>query len=75
MRRKARSRIFSLQTAPKVIRAPIGALIAPYAMFYRCWLLHLQERIFLSLLPNRRLRTMARNDERLVGQGEDASMQ
>ena len=59
----------------KVVRALIVALIAPQVIFYCSWLLRLQKRIFLPLLPNRRLRTMARNDNRLVGQGQDAAVQ
>ena len=44
-------------------------------VFYCHWLLLLQERVLFPLLPDRRLRSMARDDDRLVGQGEDAAMQ
>jgi hypothetical protein len=64
--RKPAGPFFSTRMVPKVIRAPIVALIASYAISYCYWLLNLQERIFFALLADCRLGTMARNDDRLV---------
>jgi hypothetical protein len=63
------------RTIPNHPGGVIARRIAFDAFVYHFRLLSLEEGVLFPFFPNRRLRTMARNDNRLVGQGEDAAMQ